>query len=60
MALLFNGAHENGVGNVFCDSCGSPMKRWEKMATLRNERGQVYVFRCQKCKKRIEVTNTKG
>lgn len=59
--LRFKGAHENGIGNYFCDSCGSPMKKWEKMATSQIEGGgQLYVFRCTKCKKRIEVTNTKG
>lgn len=58
--IEFKGAIQNGVGNFFCESCGSPMKNWEKMQTDQIEKGQLYVFRCKKCKKRIEVINTKG
>ena len=55
--ITFKGAYTSDVGNVFCENCGAPMSTWEKMAT-ENE-GRLYVFRCRKCKKRIEAYNNK-
>ena len=53
----FKGANETSLGNVVCENCGAGMKTWEKMATLDEGGITVYVFRCKKCKKRIEVCN---
>lgn len=58
--IKFKGAYETTLGSVFCSKCGSPMKNWEKMATLNEGGGQTYVFRCKKCKNRIEAFNSKG
>lgn len=58
--LKFKGAHDTGLGTYVCSSCGNAMKNWEKMATENAGKGQVYVFRCKKCKKRIEVYNDRG
>ena len=57
--ITFKGAYESGVGNVFCEHCGAPMKTWEKMMTTTEGSTQVYVFRCKKCKQRIEAYNVK-
>ena len=56
--IKFKGAYETTIGNVFCENCGSPMKNWEKMAT--EDEGRLYVFRCRKCKKRIEAYNDRA
>jgi DNA-directed RNA polymerase subunit M/transcription elongation factor TFIIS len=58
--IKFKGARDDGLGSIYCESCGSPMKSWEKMSTESNGKGQVYVFRCKKCKKRIEAFNDKA
>jgi len=58
--IRFKGAYENGLGNVFCSNCGAAMKTWEKMATMSEGGCSVYVFRCKKCKKRIEAYNDKA
>lgn len=59
--LKYKGAYETELGSVYCSNCGCPMKDWEKMSTEAADKGgMVYVFRCKKCKKRIEVYNSKG
>ena len=57
--LKFKGAYETDFG-PHCENCGNAMENWEKIATEQKEQGQVYIFRCKKCKKRIEVYNSKG
>lgn len=54
------GAYEDQMGNIRCEQCAAKMNAWEKISTEMREKGQVYVFRCKKCKRRIEVFNPKG
>ena len=58
--IKYKGAYETGIGNVYCENCGAPMKNWEQIAALTTEKGQVYVFNCKKCKHQIKAYNSKG
>lgn len=58
--ITLKGAYEKEPGEFACESCGSPSKRWEKMSTEQIDGGTVYVFRCKRCKSRIEIINRKS
>jgi len=55
--LKFKGAYETSLGNPCCEKCGTPIKKWEKMSTEYIGSSTVYIFRCSKCKNRIEAVN---
>ncbi len=49
---------DNGI--IYCETCGAKVTRKELITTDVSEKGTAYVYKCRKCKKRIEVLNPKS